>query len=86
VLRVAVLTIEDALPELDFSSPGDLFFIKQDDIISVDVALGLMISESMLYDVLDLCVKVSIWMTIMIIELIIEKEINENELNHMQPC
>lgn len=59
VLRVAVKTVEDSLPDLDFSTHGDMFFIKQDDQQSVDVSLDLTIAESMLYSVLDLCVEVT---------------------------
>lgn len=59
VLRVAIKTVEEALPELDYSTPGELFFIQPEGVENVDVMLDLAIAESELYDVLNLCVVVS---------------------------
>lgn len=56
---MAVLTIADILPALEFATSHDLFFIKQDDASSVDVALDLSIAGFELFDMLDLCVEVS---------------------------
>ena len=58
-VRVAVITIDDAVPEFDFSQAGELFYINNnEDNVPMDISLELQIASSMLFEYLNLCVEV----------------------------